>query len=596
MIWTQGDLLSTHYNQEIPDCCECPSEANRNIGPVPFKTAVIGGGPKGLYALDHLITELSLSGITEPVELYWFNAADDFGSGPNYRRDQPEYLLINYCIANIDAWYPYVNRSAGQLNLADWIRKNKASERPVRPEDFASRALVGRYLQEVMSQIMQSRPSNLQIKLINANVSGLNYQDGFTIKTNDPANTFYADNVLLATGHCYTNSKLLSNSFVLTPSKTNDQGCYINNAYPLTGLKKVEDQSKVGVLGLGLTFIDVVLTLTEGRGGHFDEQNRYQSGGREPLIYACSRNNLPILARGPVYTNQGYQLFYFTGAWRQHMSALRKTRKIDFKEEILPLVEQEIQFAYYSTLLETRDPKAIQKYLRDKPVQKQFGLQKLLFELPAPEDAAGVSLSESIEYNIREAEKGELKSPLMAAAAVWRELTPIIREFYKEGGLIGASQQFLHEELMGAFCRTSFGPPVDNMKKILSLINAGIICIPQPPAHEQVEVDYIVDARVGKPALAKGNASLYQQLLDDGLITPFDNDGYQPGCPDMDATGQVRNESKSQIPLFCYGTNTEGVLLDNDSLSRTANNTGLLWAKTVIRQLSNKNEVEYAGK
>lgn len=46
-----------------------------------------------------------LSQMTDkPVEIHWFNETTHFSSGNNYRMDEPDYLLINNCIENINMW------------------------------------------------------------------------------------------------------------------------------------------------------------------------------------------------------------------------------------------------------------------------------------------------------------------------------------------------------------------------------------------------------------------------------------------------------------------------------------------------------------
>lgn len=204
-----------------------------------------------------------------------------------------------------------------------------------------------------------------------------------------------------------------------------------------------------------------------------------------------------------------------------------------------------------------------------------------------------------VEHLISEAEKGELKSPLMAATAVWREASTWIAELYQFGGFTGNSQKYM-DQLFGAICRTSYGPPVANMKKILALLKAGII---QTFWVDQIKVeytesekryllynndhskfvDYIVDARIARPNLQNHNATLYQMMADNNLISPFQNEGYLPGCINLSNSGKVIHIK--DLPIYCYGTNTEGILFDNDSLSRKKNNITPFWVAEVINQL-----------
>jgi hypothetical protein len=55
----------------------------------------------------------------------------------------------------------------------------------------------------------------------------------------------------------------------------------------------VRPGENVLVRGFGLAFIDLMLLLTEGRGGRFEEQPggglRYQPSGAEPVLHVGSR-------------------------------------------------------------------------------------------------------------------------------------------------------------------------------------------------------------------------------------------------------------------------------------------------------------------
>jgi len=66
-----------------------------------------------------------------------------------------------------------------------------------------------------------------------------------------------------------------------------------------------------------------------------------------------------------------------------------------------------------------------------------------------------------------------------------------------------------------------------------------------------------------------------------------------PGCIAMDEEGKIPLEDYV-TSIYAYGSNTEGVLLDNDSLSREKNNLLGFWIKDV--QLKSLNPFNYAIK
>lgn len=557
-----------------------------------FEIGIVGGGPKGLYALEELFRKVRENQTPDTFRVWWWNETQHFGSGPNYRADQPDYLLINYCIGHVDAWDRSAPQNPEQLNLVQWIAKNKMTDRPVQESDFASRALVGCYLQDVLRQVIQSKPDQIELLFIPEKVNTIKTGPNARLIVETRHHQRIIDHLLLATGHCYQNTPIAAFEGSRLPEH------YFKSAYPIQVLDKIPDRARVGIIGWGLTFIDVALALTEGRGGSFDEAGRYDSSGMEPVMIPFSRNQLPIMPRGPVYGKETYTLQYLDEEWCQSMKTMARDRKLDFQEDVFPWLEQELKFAYYSTLLQTRSVDEVEEYIRSLPENQRFTYRKFLFPKIPKADTAQKAYIRYIEFLIEEAEKGELKSPLMAAAAVWREASPFIADLYQSGGFTGPSQQYLDQVLFGAFCRTSYGPPIDNMKKILALLKAGIIKVPWmgktdllyeekegsfrlQTVQKEEKVDYIVDARIGRPDLNQGNSTLYQSLFDSGMVKPFENQGYVPGCAAMDDAGKVIHPAR--IPLYFYGTNTEGVMLDNDSLSRKKNNLASRWVAGVLK-------------
>lgn len=560
-----------------------------------FDIGIVGAGPKGLYALEELLNCIESEKSEDGWNVFWWNDTEDFGCGPNYQVDQPDYLLINYCIGHVDAWDRRRGNEKSRLNLVDWIQKFKKVKEMVQPTDYASRALVGQYLQYVTMQVIASKPDNVRIHLIAKKVQNISLNSEKKLIVQTEANEVQIDNLLLATGHCYNNIPLFGLKNKSIPVN------YLTNAYPIEKLSQIQVGKSVGIIGWGLTFIDVALQLTEGRGGRFDEEQNYIPGGEEPVLYPFSRNQLPIMPRGPVYGQNTYTLYYLNEKWLAKMQTLQKQRKIDFSTEIFPWLEKELQFAYYSTLLQTLDVVEVENYIVSLSETERFTYRDLLFPKIPQKDNLQKSYEDYLEFLISEAEKGELKSPLMAAAAVWREASPFIAGIYQNGGFTGESQQYLDKGLFGAFCRTSYGPPIENMKKIKALIKAGIIqtCwetevriinddlenrfVLQSKEFKQI-VDYIVDARIARPNLSGNNADLYRNLWKNSLVEPFENEGYRPGCVKINAIGQVLHSEK-EIPLYLYGSNTEGFLLDNDSLSRSKNNLAKHWVNEVLHQL-----------
>lgn len=568
------------------------------------RIGIVGGGPKGMYALERLLHTLQQTQCDEPIQVLWFNENPHFGSGNNYSVQQPDNLLINYCIGNIDGWLrDDVNTEVNeQLSLADWVAKHQTTDVEVAPTDFASRALVGYYLQDMLAQLHLSLPNQVALSLIVGAVTDISYTNQFKISLANTDDTLLVDYLLMATGHCYQNVPPFKVSKDDAPQE------YIASAYPVNRLDALPKGRPVAVMGLGLTFIDICLQLTEGRGGVFTESGTYIPSGEEPVIYPFSRTNLPIQPRGPIYGDARYVVRTNTKQALQDLADERADRKIDFQQEVLPILNAEIQFAYYSTLLQSSDEETMERYIDELFADEIFSIDQLLF--PKMDSSANQQqvAKTYLDESIKRAEEGELHNPYMAAAAVWRELTPQIGELYNFGGLTAASHAYLDKQLWSACCRTSFGPPIANMKKISALVDAGIIQFAIPPQsqisydadkrtfqigneEEYQTVSYLIDGRIARSEIVRKNSPLYDQLLNRRLIEIFKNDTYQPGCIAIEQDGRTTSTSDNQeIPLYFYGTPTEGILFDNDSLSRVRNNLASPWADRIL-QLINTHDI-----
>lgn len=596
MIWKTIDVVqeASAGKEFISSKIHSESTSFANHNSV-FKVGIVGGGPKGLYALEELFSRIKEEQGSRRWEIFWWNKTEDFGSGPNYQVEQPDYLLINYCIGHIDAWDRTRKSKNDYLNFPDWITKFKIHNIEVKPTDYASRALVGRYLQYVTMQVINYKPENVYLRLFAEEVRNIqsDYSEKLIIQSDN--HELCLDNLVLCTGHSYNNLPLVDFSENLIPEN------YLINAYPIEHLNKIQANKNVGIIGWGLTFIDVALQLSEGRGGCFKHDGNYIPSGNEPVLLPFSRNQLPIMPRGPIFGENTYKLHYINQSWLEEMKSIGKQRKINFTAEIFPWLEKEIQFAYYSTMLQTKDVKKVESYILLLPEFERFKAEHLLFPQIPKHGTLKMSYISYLDFLIAEAEKGELKSPLMAAAAVWREASPMITMLYSHGGFTGESQQYLDKKLFGAFCRTSYGPPIENMKKIKALLKADILQVHWDKEVKvmydkqkkqfllqaekiNISVDYIVDARIARPNLQLSNSNLYQNLYKNNLVNPYDNEGYRPGCVDMNANGKILQEEYN-ISMYVYGSNSEGFLLDNDSLSRTKNNLICFWSDQIGKQI-----------
>jgi hypothetical protein len=182
---------------------------------------------------------------------------------------------------------------------------------------------------------------------------------------------------------------------------------------------------------------------------------------------------------------------------------------------------------------------------------------------------------------------------------------PIIGELYSFGGFTSEGHKYFDSRICGALSRVTFGPPILNVEKMLALADAGILSFelgpspkvntPKGKAYFELEssidnfkanVNVLLDARIARPNWESGSSPFFRSIYKKGLGRPFSNEGYMPGCCEINRSGQLISEAGKPDPdIFLIGTPTEGITFDNDTLSRKRNNFTEHWAKNVLQSL-----------
>ncbi len=590
--------------------------------------AIVGAGPKGFYGLQSLINELKADD-SNVVDIHWFNTDCNFGNGSLFDLRQPEYLITNFAIGNIDLWKTTLGSKDRSQNLTSWIKERVANPEKVKESDFASRALVGLYYQSGLVEIINSLPLSINLNLIMAKVTDIvpsQHQDKYKLELDGEYhhNAPQYDHILVATGHSekpVTNDGLAKFGMVSLNAK------YISNIYPVDKqLSSIEHLHKVGVRGMGLTSIDAILALTEGRGGKFARiggELEYKPSGREPLcIYPFSLSGIPLCPRPPK-TQPKEPLFV-----NQHFVDGFKGQRggIDFETQILPFIEKELETAHYiswakrlrhlgipETLDNKHHPALTVQLKREAKDIPPFALESFIDPFANLEETNATHYHNEIikfmKKGLDEQAHGVEESPLLAKMDVWSNIMPYICQLYQFGGFTPASQQKFDEYYHPRFSKFTYGPPPVQIEKLLSLCKAGILFFRLGRETEVStrlltgkyrltsyqtkyckEVDILIDARMPKVNFNTNPSLLFQNLLKRKLGNVFKNKRYSTGGMAINESGNlVSRKGQPTSNIFLNGNPTEGVTLDNDSLCKERNDFSLAWAQTVVRDLKKSN-------
>lgn len=195
--------------------------------------AIIGGGPRALWALERLSHR-------DDVEVDVFTGGSPLGVGAAYATDQPDHLRLNVTSATVDVWSP---DDADGPSYDSW-----AGDLHLPADPFPPRAQVGRYLRE-QADVVCARLGD-RVRVHDRRVDDLSrHDDGWLIDGDGPW-----QQVLLATGHEPDWPGALAHAWrediALQP-----------RVFPTDWVQDLPRGATVVVRGAALTAIDAVLSM-----------------------------------------------------------------------------------------------------------------------------------------------------------------------------------------------------------------------------------------------------------------------------------------------------------------------------------------------
>ncbi|MCX7567704.1 FAD/NAD(P)-binding protein [Sulfitobacter sp. F26169L] len=505
--------------------------------------AIIGCGPKGLYALDSL-SQVGRNNPASQIDLHIFEASPHPGAGPIYDPSQPDILLMNFPARMIDAW-----TDGRGPDFLKWSHSNGSS---VAADDYVPRSNVGAYLGWCFKKVVENAPANINLTLHTTSVTSLRQkQDGWIVTPSG----IVVDEVLVSTGH---QDWLRENSA--------DSAITVSSPYPISKTltpASVRAGAIVACRGFALTFIDMMLALTEGRGGVFteiDKGHSYQPSGQEPaLIAPFSRSGRPMRAKvSQTQFTPPRDVEFWTEQLDGFQMVLGDPRVDLFSEHI------------WTKLLS----------IADKLQGASGGAAREFFDdwTATPFDAHRCRDALRLGYDIA---SGRIAPDIgWALAETWRRCYPqLIRWIsYRE---LCQHDAALFLEVAAEMERLAFGPPAQNVGKLICLEEAGLISfdhLTNPP-----NADVIIDATIpsaGAAALSEPLAG----LLRDGHVSVGALGGLR-----INADGQSLCNNGVTAGLSIIGRATEGCVLGNDTLSRLLHDLPERWAKQVLRSTAAQN-------
>ncbi|TWT53789.1 hypothetical protein Pla22_14220 [Rubripirellula amarantea] len=546
-------MSSVITNRHVVDSTRSTSNSDR------FRIAIVGCGPRGLQCLEAMSRLLTTDQLS-CLEITLFEPASKPGAGRVYDPSQSHVLRMNFATQFVDFWKTDTNLpSRRSESLIGWLSKHRPEWATA--DQFVPRAVVGEYLHECFTTVWKNLSQHALVEWKPTVVRRIaKTSKGWSI--GDESDTRHYDHVVITTGHEGIRGSKVSDSNVEEPCES-----FVFPVERQLSKERIPAGSRVSIRGFGLTAIDAILMLTQGRDGEFVDGPRlpsYVPSLDEPSrIDVYSRSGRPMLAKPTAKVEPITSDF-----WQPFKEELmhRKSRhgELHFRNDVWRIV---------TTAAAALLNRAGQNY------QSQHVDNWYRGWLHYKMDAASARRAMLQSYWVATGQRP--KDIPFAIGESWRKLYPELVELIGYGGLESESWR-CYDRTRCEMERIAFGPPAESVGMILSLLRSKHVCC-HVLANEdenlaaQLESERRLNAVLASPSEFQPSG-LLADLVETGVVKRDQISGGlvvdQAGCANGDAGS-----------LAIFGRATEGWVIGNDTLSRTLHQQIENWAQKLATQV-----------
>ncbi|WP_089102971.1 FAD/NAD(P)-binding protein [Streptomyces hyaluromycini] len=539
---------------------------------------IVGAGPRGTGLLERIAANAPELYAGSGLDIHLVDPHPP-GAGRIWRAAQSPLLWMNSHAEDVTMFTDETVRMAGPVRegptLHEWAGLDGRT--------FADRQIQGRYLRHVYDQAVAGLPDGVTVHhhpRRALRVSGPR-EGRQQVWLEGRPRPLLADLVVLALGHldaeldpeqaalaAYADAHGLLH---LPPDFTAD-----------SDLSALRPGEPVLVRGFGLAFVDLMVLLTEGRGGRYDGDT-YVPSGQEPVLYVGSRRGVPYHSKiGYDWTGERPPLPRFLGPGEID-ELVARPGGFDFRRDVWPLVEKELGFAHYHRLF-TVHPERTAVAWRD--FEEKYAAAegdaevRALVAAAVPDPADRLDLAaldhplDGVRYGSHEEFQEGLRGYIEADLDRRHDpaYSPDLAVFL---GLLSVYGQLVRLGDIGAWWHGFFsylasGPPGPRLRQMLALSRAGVLrfvgagmtvtaadgvfrASADTVPGFAVEARALVEARLPEPTVGRARDTLLRELhageaaeTPDGLLRVDSADGrILDGCgrphPRLFALGPFTN-------------------------------------------------------
>ncbi len=545
-----------------------------------LELAIVGAGPTASSLLERLAANGPgiLGDRSLRVHLIDPHRA---GTGRVWRADLDPRLWMNSLAEDVTLFTDESVRCEGPIrpgpSLYDWARTVDDDTltalappelaREIRGLDamsFPTRRVQSVYLDWFQRTVLASMPPSVEVVVHEAPAVDLIDEPGGRqrLVLAGPAGAVTADVVVLALGHLDAAPDAHGHAWAefadrrgltyLPPGHTAE--------IDLSALAPGED---VLVLGFGQAFTDLLVLVTEARGGRFvageGEALHYEASGLEPVLYVGSRRGVPYRSK------LGYRLqaplaplpHVLDDAAEARLAALG--RPLEFGPDLWPLVAKEVGWAYYHELFRGHPsrvctgwddfaaayerlawgPEVDALVARTVPgADDRLDLAALNRPLAGLRFGSQAALHEHVRHHV-EADVSRRTNPEFSADL--GAFVALLTSFGTLGRLAPhltprSRVEDLHGRWFSFFMYYASGPPAPRLRQLLALADAGLVRFlgagttvvgdarrgrfgARSTSHpDVVAARTLVEARIASPSLSRTTDALLRHLLGRGEV------------------------------------------------------------------------------
>ncbi len=580
-----------------------------------YSLTIIGGGPRGLSALESILDQYSKNDTSIPLNILLFESRTYLGAGFVYDLEQPDTNWLN--ISNRGLTIP----SRNEIHLRgltipafksyqDWASYDKKSDAGTTPDTFVPRSTLGKYLNERYDTIAKVLKQCDWFHIIGESVKQVDWeQDTFNIGTDSGA-IYHSNEVVLTIGHQPTEHS----EQILKWSEFDDQNDsvhLITQPYPISSIlssKVLQQDTNVAIRGFGLAMIDVMRALTIKMGGRFEtldestQQLRYIKSGNEPkLMVPFSLDGLPM---APKLVNLDIDKRFMPTKvekedFENHLETIAQsgaTKDITFVvNAIVPIIIRLYNDlgsrAYNHNLDDDTLRNVISSWLLDEEFEHDLIVPK------------GQPAENTLRAFVGMATDESSVSLDFCIGHVWRHSQPTM---YKALSFSKLPDEVISEivQLDERLKRYSYGPPVASLQQLIALLEVGLISLDYvnnpnvvttskgwrlEKNEKSIQAKLMINSVLDAPKLLKINSPVVRHLLSQSIVHPVHS---ELGIETYKDGRVVVEDHNEVVPLAVLGRIAKGTLIGVDAILECFNERSELWAKGVLKRLSSQQSKE----